>query len=72
MKGVKVGQSVNLLTKDQVERFFRTWECTEPVPRKGKTVYVAFPPGAQCSLATVNWTKMVSTYGKRLYKMTMT
>lgn len=65
--------SVQLLTKLQVKRLFRGWNCDQNVPAKGKAVIIAFPRGGEWDHATFTWTPQKSVDKKqRLYKLTLT
>ena len=54
-------------TKDQLIRVFSEWNVEHQVPKKGKSVVVAWPDGK--SMATVVIHNQKSTYGKTLYKV---
>ena len=60
-----------LLTKSQVKLMFSGWECKEPVPPKGETVYVCFPGRApmDVDLAQVSITDKKSDRGERLWSL---
>lgn len=59
-----------LYTKDQTEMLFRNWQCTEPLPGKGKKVVIGFA-GHFIDLAEVEWTDLKSDTGQRLWRITM-
>lgn len=56
-------------TKEQLELLFKVWKVTEPLPKKGQCVRVAFPKPAVLNLATVTLHDKRSVYGKPLYKV---
>jgi hypothetical protein len=58
-----------LYTKTQTEMLFRSWQCTEPIPGKGKKVCIGFA-GQEIDLIEVAWTDRRSDYGDRLYAVT--
>jgi hypothetical protein len=61
-----------LVTKGQLECLFKGWDCEEPIPKKGKRVFICFPckVGFEDDLAEVEWTDLRSTYNERLYRIT--
>ncbi len=56
-------------TKDQMLKVFEAWGVTEPLPKKGRKVLVAFPPGREIRMATVTVHDRKSTYGKTLFRV---
>ena len=60
-----------LVTKAQAELLLRGWECSEPVPGKGRKVFVAFPCRGpeDVDLAEVSWTEHKSDAGDRLWSV---
>jgi len=63
----------NLYTRDQLEAAFHEWQCTEPAPRKGQRVTVAWPAKAalEVDLVEVEATPLKGTYGDKLFRVTM-
>lgn len=59
---------VGYYTKDQLQRVLASIGVTEPIPTKGKALYIAFPPSYVRRLAKITVSPHKSTYGKRLYK----
>ena len=63
----------NLYTKNQLRILLDNWQCSEPIPCKGKEVMIVWPgkAGFEIDMAVVEWTDLKGTYGDRLYKTTM-
>lgn len=61
--------SVQYFLKDQLLTVFHGWGVTEPLPKKGRSVVVAFPGPAVLNTATVTLHENRSTHGKPLYKV---
>ncbi len=60
--------NIYFYTQDQLELIFFGWQVdSEPLPREGKTVHVAFPGNGGRAEVTIAERK--STYGKRLYQV---
>jgi hypothetical protein len=57
--------------KGQMETVFAAWGCSEPLPRKGKAVFINFAPHEDNCLAIVKVHPAKSTYGKTLYNVQM-
>lgn len=59
-------------TKSQLQGLFDRWECTEPIPKKGEKVLIAWPckDELEVDIAEAEWTDLKGTYGDRLYRVT--
>lgn len=66
--GCKPNGQPNLYTREQMETVFAAWEVSEPIPAKGKAVFVNFAPGSVNCLARVTIHEGgKSTEGKTLF-----
>ena len=63
----------NVHAKAQIGQLFQSWQCGEPLPRKGQKVLIAFAGKTDLAsdLIEVELTQMTGTYDGRLYKATM-
>lgn len=63
----------NLYTKSQLQVLFQAWQCSEPIPGKGKKVVIAFAGRTDfdVDLIEVELTGLKGTYGDRLYRVGM-
>lgn len=61
-----------LYTKVQLQGLFNAWECTEPIPKKGQKVLIAWPCKGEleADVVEVEWTDLKGTYGDKLYRVT--
>lgn len=62
-----------LYTQSQLLHLFIAWKCTEPLPKRGQQVIIAWPGKAEfeADIATAELTSIKGTYGDRLYRVTM-
>ena len=62
-----------LYTKHQLLQILSGWECTEPLPQKGKKLLVCWPsmPEMEVDVAEVEKTDLKSSYNDRLWLVTM-
>ncbi len=62
----------NLYTPQQVQNLLVTWQCTQPLPKKGTKLIVAWPgkPVMEADLAEIEATLLKGTYGDKLFKVT--
>lgn len=64
--GSEMRRQGTLLTKAQVQEYFKSIKVDEKVPLKGKKVVIAFP-GHEGNLSEVIWSDKTSDSGDRLY-----
>lgn len=55
-------------TKDQLLPMLKNWNCHEPLPRKGRMIYIALPVRETIE---IHRHETPSTYGKPLYRVEM-
>jgi hypothetical protein len=62
----------NLYTQCQLQALFQSWNCSEPIPKKGKSVVIAWPRKSDIDvdLIEVEPTRLLGTYGDKLFRVT--
>lgn len=62
----------NLYTKRQIQALFQSWQCSEPIPKKGRKVLIAWAgkSDVDVDLIEIEPTPLIGTYGDKLFKAT--